>query len=165
MSTHIIDKIAAVKVPKERSGYIEDYYFLATLSGDNNVICSQTRRRARSWHGWTVGAHWRCLSRMCEISSGFCGGCIRMANGRATPESFIKKCRETLDTAPDYDSPHAAFRLENPAITFDPPDPAKPGYFYQDNDGGAREGKYYFDQLVEKKGQPQERDAYLRGTV
>ena len=67
MSTHIIDQIAAVKFPKERTGYTADYYMLATLSGDNNVINCASGRRARHWNLLVAGQHWRCLARTCEI--------------------------------------------------------------------------------------------------
>jgi hypothetical protein len=152
MSTHIIDQIAAVKFPKERTGYTIDYYILATLSGDNNMIDSATNRRARAWNGWRAGQHYECLREACELAGGFCGGGVRAAHGNTTPEGFIKKCRAALDTAPDYDSPSAAFRLCNPAITFTA----------EEKNNGS---KYYFDRLVQLKGQPAPGQVYLRGKV
>lgn len=150
MSTHIIDGIAAVKFPKERTGYSIDYYLIATLGGDNNLIDCRTNKRARSWNPWRAGQHYTCLAWACEFAGDFCGGTIRM--GRATPEGFIKACRKCLDTAPDYDSRDAIFRIGETAITFDAEQ--------------REERKYYFERLVQQRGPAESRKAvYLRGDV
>lgn len=151
MSTHIIDRIAAVKFPKERTGYTEHYYLLALLSGDNNVIDCATNSRARKWNPQVAGTHGHCLSRACEIAADIPGGCIRMISGRSTPEGFIKRCRTTLDTAPDYDSPQASFRLNHTAITFTAEEKTT--------------DKYYYERLCTNRGQPVQDTVYLRGPV
>jgi hypothetical protein len=152
MSTHIIDQIAAVKFPKERTGYTEEYFMLAMLSGDNNLIDCASGRRSRHWNPQVAGAHWKCLARACELASDIPGGCVRMVSGRSTPEGFIKCCREALDTAPDYESPQAVFRLSDPAITFTV-------------DEKANGSKYYYDRLCQDRELPVQRDIYLRGKV
>jgi hypothetical protein len=152
MSTHIIDRVAAVKFPKERTGYYADYYLLATLSGDNNCINTATGRRARHWNPTAMGEEWKCLARACEIAASFCGGCARFVHGRSTPEAFITRCREALATGPDYDSPQAAFGFTQTAITFTAEEK-------------ANGSKYYYERLLEKRGQPEMRDLYLRGHI
>ncbi len=151
MSTHIIDQIAAVKFPKERTGYYDDYYLLTMLSGDNNCF-DQRGRRARNWRPVAVGYHYRCLAKAVSVSADVCGGMLRMAHGHTTPESLIKKFRTALDTAPDYDAPERGFSISEHAITFTAEEKAK--------------DKYYFDRLVELKGPPEKRDnVYLRGDL
>ena len=152
MSTHIIDQIAAVKFAKERTGYSIDYFMLATLSGDNNLIDCASGRRARHWNLWAAGQHYKCLSKACEMAADFCGGCLRMVHGRSTPEGFIKRCRECLDTAPDYDSPGTVFRLTDPAITFTAEEK-------------ANGSKYYYERLCSDRELPVQRDIHLRGKV
>ena len=154
MSTHIIDQIAAVKFPKERTGYYDDYYILATEGGDNNCIDCDTNRRARNWSPRVAGEHYRCLAWACGVAADVCGGCVRFAHGPTTPESFIKRFRAVLDAAPDYYDPAAArsFRVHQTAITFTAEEKA--------------EGSFYFEQCVAKKGAPELRDkVYLRGDV
>ena len=154
MSTHIFDQVAAAKIPKARSGYVDDYYVLATLGGDNNCFDSITGLRARSWCAWRAGQQWHCLQKACEMAASFCGGCARFAHGPSTPEGFIRKCRQALDTAPDYDSPQCAFRLTNPAITFTE----------EEKNNGQ---KWDYARLLERgNGRlPEQRDVYLRGKV
>ena len=48
MSTHIVDRIEAIRFPKEAIGHYEDVYLVLELGGDNNVR-DQRNRRARSW--------------------------------------------------------------------------------------------------------------------
>lgn len=152
MSTHIIDKVAAVKIPQALSKFSSDYYFVSMLSGDNNVTCSRTGRRARTWNPRVAGDYSKCLADACTTSAGFCGGMIRMAVGRSTPEGYIKKVRNLLDTAPDYNSPQAEFRLSQTAITFTAEEKVA--------------NKYYYDRLLKERGQPQIRDkVYLRGDL
>jgi hypothetical protein len=152
MSTHIIDRIAAVKFPKERTGYSDDYYLLVLLGGDNNLIDTESGERARRWNPMAAGQHYHCLARACELAADACGGMVRMVRGRTTPESLIRKVRQALAAAPDYQDPAAVFRITQAAITFTAEEKEKQ--------------KYYFDRLVTKRGQPEKRDqVYLRGDV
>lgn len=47
MSTHIVDRIEAVRFPKETVGHYEDIFIVLELGGDNNVR-DHRNRRARS---------------------------------------------------------------------------------------------------------------------
>jgi len=150
MSTHIIDQVAAVKFPKERTGHYDHLYLIATEGGSNNCFNSQTGKRARAWSPMQAGQHYKCLARACEWAADFCGGCARM--NRLSPEGFIRHCRQTLDTAPDYDSPNRAITLERIAITFNAEEKVA--------------HKFYYERLLEKRGQPEQRDqGYLRGDL
>lgn len=160
MSTHIIDQIAAVKFPQELTGYTIDYYLLATLSGDNNVIDCASGRRSRTWNPWVAEQHYRCLAKACNIAADFCGGCCRMVSGRSTPEAFIKRCRETLDAAPAYNDPRAVFRIGGPGRSYS----GSPAITFTAEEK-AGDLKYYFERLEQKRGKPEPREIYLRGKV
>jgi hypothetical protein len=100
MSTHIIDRLAAFRIPKEHSGHYEDIYLAAQLGGDNNVCDARTGRRARDWSLLAAGAHWQVMQKICEQSAGFCGGCARMSGRAETkPEAYIKSWRDHLVNA------------------------------------------------------------------
>ena len=46
MSTHIVDRIEAVRFAKEDIDHYEDIYLVAELGGDNNVRDMRGRRAA-----------------------------------------------------------------------------------------------------------------------
>jgi hypothetical protein len=118
MSTHIIDRMEAVKVPPEKEGQ-ETLYVLATLGGDNNVIEYATNRRARDWSVLAVGSQGQVMRRAIIMSASMEGGSMRIYGRKeATAETFIRMARSRLHNAPRFDSPEAAFRLCNTRITF-----------------------------------------------
>lgn len=158
MSTHIIDRIAAVKFPKERTKYACDYYIVAYEGGDNNVISNRTNQRARDWIAFSAGQHYEGISRACEYAAACEGGCLKMATGYIKPENLIKRFRAALDAALDYDHLDAPFVVVDTAITFTP----------EEKVAGANPGKtcYYYDRLAGKRPPPVLRqNVYLRGTV
>ena len=46
MSTHIVDRIEAIRFPKELIDHYEDVYLVVELGGDNNVRDQRGRRRS-----------------------------------------------------------------------------------------------------------------------
>jgi len=99
MSTRIIDRIEAIRFPKEVTGHYADQYLVAELGGDNNVRCARTNRRARSWSATAIGQEWEVIGQACRFASACAGGMTKL-HGRATkPESYIRAYRKALATA------------------------------------------------------------------
>lgn len=101
MSTHIIDEIQAIRIPKEKTGsqWSRDIYILCELGGDNNCFNSRTNRRARDWSAITIGEEWDVIKNICEHAGYFSGGMTRFARGRGTPEAYIRRCRKAIKEA------------------------------------------------------------------
>lgn len=154
MSTHIIDQLAAIRIPQARSGWHEDYIVLAAEGGDNNLIDTQTRKRVRSWYAIAVGAPWQVMGALVRYSSSMEGGMLRLAdNSHATAETLISRARRSVNHALDYDDPAAPIYLRETAITFT--DAEKPAYPF----------KYQYEKLLEAKRPHQRVKKYLRGEV
>jgi hypothetical protein len=99
MSTHIVDRILAVKLPKERTASYDDCFIVAQLGGDNNVINCRTNRRARHWHATAIGPDWSVIGEACRYAAGCSGGMLKLY-GRATePETYIRAYRKAIQGA------------------------------------------------------------------
>jgi hypothetical protein len=98
MSSHIIDELKAVKIPKEMFGRRDDFFILCELGGDNNMIDSRTNKRARNWSAIAIGESWQVIEEICKTAGYFEGGMVKLSTGRATPEGFIRKCRKALES-------------------------------------------------------------------
>ena len=100
MSTHIVDRIEAIRFPKEAIGHYEDVYLVLELGGDNNVR-DQRGRRARSWGATCIGPEWGVIGECCRFAAGCSGGMTKLRGRRTTPESYIRAYRKALANATD----------------------------------------------------------------
>jgi hypothetical protein len=99
MSTHIVDRIEAIRFPAEATGHYRDRYLVAELGGDNNVRCARTNRRARTWSATAIGEEWEVIGQACRFAAACAGGGTKL-HGRATkPESYIRAYRKALESA------------------------------------------------------------------
>lgn len=100
MSTHITDRIEAVKLAKESTGCVDDFYIVMELGGDTNVRSADTGRRARHWCVTAVGMEWHVIREATERAAACAGGCLKLAGrGVTTPESYIRAYRKALASA------------------------------------------------------------------
>lgn len=146
MSTRIIDELKAIKIPQEIHGetYRQDIYILCELGGDNNLINTRTNRRARHWTAVAIGETWRVIGEICEYAGSFEGGMTKFSTGRATPESYIRRCRKALADADTFGS--GELRLTFP-IRFNA----------QEKENGA---KYQYEELIKAGATPQVETRY-----
>ena len=99
MSTRIVDRIEAIRFPKETTGHYADRFLVAELGGDNNVRCARTGKRARSWSATAIGQEWEVIGEACRFAASCSGGMTKL-RGRATkPESYIRAYRKALANA------------------------------------------------------------------
>ena len=99
MSTHIVDRIEAIRFPKETTGHYADLFLVAELGGDNNVRCARTNRRARTWSATAIGEDWAVIGEACRFAASCSGGMTKL-HGRVTkPESYIRAYRKALTNA------------------------------------------------------------------
>ena len=99
MSTHTVDRIEAVRFPKESIGHYEDVYLVVELGGDNNVRDNRGRR-ARSWGATCIGPDWEVIGECCRKWACSCSGGMTKLRGRQTkPESYIRAYRKALADA------------------------------------------------------------------
>ena len=82
MSTHIVDRIEAIRFPKETTGRYADFFLVAELGGDNNVRCARTNRRARTWSATAIGEEWAVIGEACRFAASCSGGMTKL-RGRA----------------------------------------------------------------------------------
>jgi hypothetical protein len=99
MSIRIVDRILAVKLPKERTAHYEDCFIVAELGGDNNVINCRTNRRARSWYATAVGPEWSVIGEACNRAAGCSGGMLKLHGRHTEPETYIRAYRKALREA------------------------------------------------------------------
>jgi hypothetical protein len=100
MSTHIIDRIEAVKFSKEYTGHYEDLFIVVELGGDNNLRRSSDNKRARDWSASCIGPAWSVIGQCCREIASYCEGGMTKLKGRQTkPESLIRAYRKALDNA------------------------------------------------------------------
>lgn len=133
MSTHIIDNIAAIRVRVQSDDpFIESYYVLAFEGGDNNVLDMHTDRRCRDWYPVAVGPHWWVMAKAIMISSDMEGGMTRL-NGqpKAKAETLIRRVRNVLAAAKDYDQPDASIYMTTSGIAMTPEMQRDHAYAYQ----------------------------------
>jgi len=151
MSTHILDQLAAVKIPAARSGYHDDLFILAAQGGDNNVR-THDGKRAREWYAIAVGEKWKVMGALVRMSSDMEGGMLKLAgNSRATSETLISNARKTVEAAPDFDDPTAPIYFPETTITYNDEEKAKHSYMHE--------------KAVKTYGTPKREKKYLRGEV
>jgi hypothetical protein len=98
MSTHIVDRIEAIRFPKEATGLCHDDYLVAELGGDNNVRDNRGRR-ARSWSATAIGQEWEVIKQACEFAACCSGGMLKLRGRVTKPEAYIRAYRKALATA------------------------------------------------------------------
>jgi hypothetical protein len=99
MSTHIVDRIEAIRFPAEATGHYADRFLIVELGGDNNLRRASDNRRARSWSAMTIGEEWEVIGTACRLAASCSGGMTKL-HGRATkPESYIRAYRKALANA------------------------------------------------------------------
>jgi hypothetical protein len=98
MSVHIVDRIEAVRFPKEAIDHYEDIYLVVELGGDNNVR-DQRGRRARSWGATCIGPEWQVIGDCCRFAAACSGGMTKLHGRVTTPESYIRAYRKALANA------------------------------------------------------------------
>ena len=97
MSTHIVDRIEAVRFPKEAIDHYEDVYLVVELGGDNNVT-DQHGRRGKL--GRTcIGPDWGVIGNCCRFAAGCAGGMTKLRGRKTTPEAYICAYRKALANA------------------------------------------------------------------
>ncbi|MEN6367758.1 MAG: hypothetical protein ABFC88_13180 [Thermoguttaceae bacterium] len=100
MSTHITDRIFAIRFPKEETGHYADRYLVAELGGDSNLRTNRGNRRCRSWSAVHIGMDWEVIAKCCRYSAGDCAGGMLKLKGRATtPECYIRAYRTAMKNA------------------------------------------------------------------
>ncbi len=99
MSTHIVDRIEAIRFPAEVTGRYRDEYLVCELGGDNNVRCARTNRRARTWSATAIGEEWEVIGRACQFAAACAGGGTKLHGRQTKPESYIRAYRKALATA------------------------------------------------------------------
>ena len=67
MSTHIVDRIEAIRFPAKVTGHYCDRYLVCELGGDSNVRCARTNRRARTWSATAIGEEWEIIGQACRF--------------------------------------------------------------------------------------------------
>jgi len=95
MSTHIVDRIEAVRFPKEVIDHYEDVFLVLELGGDNNVR-DMRGRRARSWGATCIGPEWEVIGSCCRFAAGCSGGMTKLRGRVTKPESYIRAYRKAL---------------------------------------------------------------------
>ena len=78
MSTHIVDRIEAIRFTAEVTGHYRDRYLVCELGGDNNVRCARTNRRARTWSATAIGEEWEIIGQACRFAAACSGGMTRL---------------------------------------------------------------------------------------
>ena len=107
MSSYIVDKIVAVKLPKAASDDYDDSFILCMLGGSSNCFDGSGRnaRRCRSWQAQAIGHAYEVIGEACKMAGECEGGMVKMAGSSHTsPESFIKRCRTALAEAVPFDA-------------------------------------------------------------
>ena len=98
MSTHIVDRIEAIRFTAAAIGHYEDIYLLMELGGDNNVT-DERGRRARSWSATCIGPEWGVIGDCCRFASGCSGGMTKLRGRATTPEAYIRAYRKAIKAA------------------------------------------------------------------
>jgi len=100
MSTHIVDKIEAVRLSQEATGHYEDIFLVMELGGDNNVR-DMRGRRARDWGMTCIGPEWQVIGDCCRFAAGCSGGMTKLRGRQTKPEAYIRAYRKALANAAD----------------------------------------------------------------
>ena len=103
MSVHIVDRIEAIRFPKEAIDHYEDIYLVVELGGDNNVRNARTNRRARSWGATCIGPEWEVIGDCCRFAAGCSGGMTKLKGRVTKPESYIRAYRKAPAKADTID--------------------------------------------------------------
>jgi len=125
MSTHIVDRIEAIRFPK--LDYERDVFLVVELGGDSNVT-DMRDRRARSWGATCIGPEYQVIGDCCRFAAGCSGGMTKL-HGRVTkPEAYIRAYRKALASAISlYDAYRRGLHITG-RIRFDRAD--RKGVFY-----------------------------------
>jgi len=121
MSYRIAYKHAAISFPAEIlnaslpdgiAHFYEPQYFLLELGGDNNLYESTfgggCGRRVRSWCALGCGMDWEVMQEVVRFSAACESGCLKFyGKGDITPECYIRRGRNTLAGAIQFDVPAA----------------------------------------------------------
>jgi len=98
MSTHIVDRIEAIRFLAAENGHYEDMFVVVELGGDNNCI-DLRGRRARSWGATCIGPGWQVIGDCCRFAAGCSGGMTKLRGRQTTPEAYIRAYRKALASA------------------------------------------------------------------
>jgi len=117
MSTHIVDRIEAIRFPKLY--HDEDVYLVVELGGDNNVT-DDRGRRARSWGATCIGAEWKVVGDCCRFAAGCSGGMTKLRGRMTKPEAYIRAYRKALANAASlHDAAYTRGLIVTGRIRFD----------------------------------------------
>jgi len=136
MSTHIVDRIEAIRFPKEAINHYEDVYILLELGGDNNVR-DMRNRRARNWGATCIGPEWQVVGDCCRFAAACSGGMTKLRGRKTTPESYIRAYRKAMANASNglEEAAERGLHLTG-RIRFNPSDKAAAYYLKIARDGG-----------------------------
>jgi hypothetical protein len=99
MSTHIVDRIEAIRLSPADTGLTRDVFIVVELGGDNNVRNARTNRRSRDWGATAIGEEWEVIRQACQFAAGCPGGMTRLRGRETKPEAYIRAYRKALATA------------------------------------------------------------------
>jgi hypothetical protein len=135
MSTHVVDRIEAVRFPKEIfSNWPWAKYLVCELGGDNNCRNSRNGRRAKDWSATAIGEEYHIIYRACELAASCSGGMTKLRGRLTKPESYIRAYRKALANAVDYtDAQRVKGLIIAPRIRFKE---------------GDDTGKWHYDDLI-----------------
>jgi hypothetical protein len=104
MSTHIVDRVEAIRFPKELIDHYDDKFLVLQLGGDNNCfesgIGNVNGRRARHWSAMHFGPEYQVIGQVCNFAGDCEGGMTRFSGeSHTSPESYIRKHRKAIANA------------------------------------------------------------------
>lgn len=139
MSSDIVYRIKAIKLPKELTSDYDDHYIVCEEAGSSNCWETQRNRRARSWQVSAIGMHYRVIEACCERAGSCEGGMLKLYGRSCKPEAYIKAWRNALaKAAVGFDGAIVDGFMIIPKIVFSENELAN----------GA---KYHFDELSKKR--------------
>ena len=145
MSTHIVDRIEAIRFPKEVTGHYADQFIVLELGGDNNLRTTRGNKRCRSWSATAIGMDWEVIGKACRFAGGCAGGMVKLHGRETKPESYIRAYRKALATALTLTESREQRRLTITArIRVKQIKPGEP------MDGDERAGCYHAGELLAK---------------
>lgn len=101
-------EVLNASLPEGTVHFYEPQYFLLELGGDNNLYESTSGggcgRRVRSWDALGYGSDWEVIRKVVGFSATCEGGSLRMySRGDISPETYIRRARNTLAAAIPFD--------------------------------------------------------------
>ena len=79
--------------------YNDDVYFAFITTASNNVDPRTPRPMLVG-----IGMAWEIIQKVCVLASDCESGCLKPKNRRCSPESYIRRWREVLKTAPSLEN-------------------------------------------------------------